>query len=202
MMADAQPLITELVATLSAGSDAQNVTILQRVTDLFLDGWETFGEDHVAIFDDVIGVLIEKAPDAALAELSAKLAPIGKAPTNVVACLAQHDDIAVAAPVLEKSTVLTDQTLAEIAGTKSERHLAAIAARTQIGETVTDILVERSHSAVACDMTTNPGACFSALGFVKLINRAKTDKALAAAIAGRTDVPSELEPFLKLALAS
>jgi uncharacterized protein (DUF2336 family) len=202
MTANAQPLITELVATLSAGSDEQNLAILQRVTDLFLDGWETFGEEHVAIFDNVIGVLIEKVPDAALAELSAKLAPIGKAPANVVACLACHDDIAVAGPVLEKSTVLTDETLAEIARTNSERHLAAIVARTQIGETVTDILVERSHSAVACNMTTNPGACFSDLGFVKLLNRAKTDKKLAAAIAGRTDVPSELEPFLKLALAS
>ena len=202
MMADAQPLITELVATLGSRSNAQNLTILQRVTDLFLGGRKTFGEDHVALFDDVIGVLIDRVPDAALAELSAKLAPIDKAPPNVVACLAHHDDIAVAAPVLEKSTVLTDQTLAEIAGTQSERHLAAIAARTQIGETVTDILVERSHSTVACNMTANPGARISALGFVKLINRAKTDKALAAAIACRTDVPSELEPFLKLALAS
>jgi len=202
MMADAQPLITELVATLSTRSDAQKVVILQRVIDLFLDGWETFGEDHVAIFDEVVGVMIDRASDAALAELSAKLAPIDKAPKNVVAWLAHHDNIAVSAPVLEKSTVLTDQTLAEIAGTNSESHLAAIAARTQIGETVTDILVERSHSPVACSITSNPGARFSALGFVKLINRAKTDKALAAAIARRTDVPSELEPFLKLALAS
>jgi hypothetical protein len=64
MTANAQPLITELVATLSAGSDAQNLAILQRVTDLFFDGWETFAEEHVAIFDNVIGVLIEKAPDA------------------------------------------------------------------------------------------------------------------------------------------
>jgi uncharacterized protein (DUF2336 family) len=178
------------------------LAILQRVTDLFLDGWEAFGEDHVPIFDDIIGALIDRAPDAALAELSAKLAPIDKAPPNVVAWLAHHDNIAAAAPVLEKSTVLADQTLAEIAGTMSERHLAAIAARTQIGETVTDILVERSHSTVAYNLTTNPGARISELGFVKLINRAKTDKALAATIACRTDVPSELQPFLKLALAS
>jgi hypothetical protein len=38
------------------------------------------------------------------------------------------------------------------------------------------------------------------MGFVKLINRAKTDKTLATAIAGRNDLPEELVPFLKLVL--
>ena len=51
-------------------------------------------------------------------------------------------------------------------------------------------------------MTANPDAHFSELGFVRLINHAKTDRDLAQALAGRTDIPTELEPFLKLALAS
>ncbi len=170
------------------------------MTDLFLDGLDNFSDDQIAIFDDVIGRLIEKTEAPALVELSARLAPLGNAPVNVMARLACADDIAVSGPVLEKSDVLTDDTLAEIAGTKGQKHLAAIVGRTRIGETVTDVLVDRGNSEIAHKVTANLGARLSELGFVKLIGRAKNDKALAAAIANRIDMPPELEPFLRLTL--
>lgn len=201
MMLEAKSLIAELDVTLSKASGSQHLVMLRRITDLFLDGSERFSGDHVAIFDDVIGRLIEKTERPALMELSARLAPVANAPVNVIARLSCDNDIAVSGPVLEKSNVLTDQALAEIAGTKGQNHLAAIAGRPQISAVVTDILVDRSNSEIAYKVTVNPGACLSELGFVKLINRAKNDKTLAAAIATRADMPPELEPFLRLALA-
>ena len=66
---------------------------------------------------------------------------------------------------------------------------------------MTDVLVNRCTVDTARKVTENKGASLSELGFVKLINRAKTDKALAAAIESRTDLPAELQPFLKLTLA-
>ena len=201
MTSEARSLIVELDAALSKASDSQHLTILRRVTDLFLDGSKAFSDDQVAIFDDVIGRLIEKTDHPALIELSARLAPLGNAPVNVIAHLSGNDDFAVSGPILEKSNLLTDQTLAEIAGTKSQKHLAAIAGRTQLSETVTDFLVDRGSPEVAHKVTGNLGARLSELGFVKLIGRAKNDKALAVAIANRTDMPPELEPFLRLALA-
>jgi uncharacterized protein (DUF2336 family) len=105
--------------------------------------------------------------------------------------------------VLEKSNALVDEALAGIAETASWRHLRVIAARTQISEKVTDILVDRgSGGDIACKLAANPGARLSELGFVKLINQAKTDSTLASMIAARPDLPPELEPFLKLALVS
>lgn len=193
-------LIKELDAALNKASDSQHLKILRRVTDLFLEGSEAFSDDHVAIFDDVIGRLIENAEKPALAELSDRLAPVRRAPMNVIARLSCNDDIAVSGPLLEKSNALTDQTLAEIAETKSQKHLAMIAGRAQINEAVTDALVVRSNFEVARKVTENPGARLSEIGFVKLINRAKDHKALAVAIAKRTDMPPELGPFLKLAL--
>jgi len=199
-MSEARSLVAELDAALSNASDSRQAAILRRVTDLFLDGSKIFSDDYVAVFDDVIGRLIQKAEHPALIELSNRLAPLINAPTNVIASLASNDDIAVSGPVLEKSNALTDQALAEIAGTKGQKHLAAIAGRLKISETVTDILVERGNSEIAHSVIANLGACISELGFVKLINRCKDDEALAAAIANRTDIPPELEPFLKLAL--
>ena len=94
-----------------------------------------------------------------------------------------------------------DLALAEVAGTKGEKHLSAIAGRPRISEAVTDALVGRCTAETARKLTDNRGASLSEVGFVKLINRAKTDKALATAIEGRTDLPPELQPFLKLTLA-
>ena len=61
MIPAAQPLIADLTATLSAKSWAQNTTVLQRVADLFFNGYATFSEDHISVFDDVISLLIERA---------------------------------------------------------------------------------------------------------------------------------------------
>lgn len=201
MMPEIRLLIADLDAVLSKASMSYHTMILRRVTDLFVDGWEAFSVDHVAIFDDVISRLIEKAQHPALIELSARLAPVDNAPANVIGRLSCDDDIAVSGPVLDKSYVLTDQALVEIAKTKSQMHLAAIAGRTRISQPVTDALVNHGNSNVLHKVTCNQGAHLSEFGFVKLINRAGSDKALAAAIANRTDMPPELQPFLKLALA-
>lgn len=201
MMAEAQALITELDAALGAIPDSRHLVILRRVTDLFLAGAGTYSDEQIAIFDDVISRLIANMDQAALVELSAQLAGVDQAPTNVVARLSGSDDIAVSGPALEKSDSLSDRTLLEIAGKKSQKHLAAIAGRLRISELVTDVLVDRGNSDVSRKVTANRGARISEIGFVKLINRAKSDKDLATAILHRDDLPAELLPFLKLALA-
>lgn len=183
--------MTELETALSRASDSQHASILRRITALFLSDSERFSEDHVAVFDDVIYRLIERTEHSALIELSAKLAPINNAPVNVVVRLSNEDDIAISGPVLEQSQVLTEDALAEIAKRKGQEHLAAIAGRERIGETVTDILVDRGNTEVACKVTGNQGARFSEPGFVKLIKRAKNDKTLAAAVAV-VDVPANV----------
>ncbi len=199
-MSEARALIAELDAALGNASGSRRVKILRRVTDLFVVGAGTYSDEQIAVFDDVIGRLIDNLEPPALIELCGRLAPVSRAPVNVVARLSGYDDITISGPTLEKSDTLTDQTLVEIAGKKSQKHLAAIAGRQRISEPVTDILVERGNSEVSRKVTANPGACISELGFVKLINRCKDDGALAAAIARRPDMPPELEPFLNLAL--
>jgi uncharacterized protein (DUF2336 family) len=200
-MSTVQSLIAELDEVMLRASRTQLMSILQRVTDLFVERSATYSNDHVAVFDEVLGRLVGKAERPELIELSDRLAPVGNAPTNVVDRLARHDDIAISGPILLKSNAVKDQTLAAVAKEKSDKHLSAIASREQIGEAVTDVLVDRCSAEVACKVTGNQGATLSELGFVKLINRAKDDKALASAIESRSDLPPELQPFLKLALS-
>jgi uncharacterized protein (DUF2336 family) len=190
-MTETSSLLTELDTTLTTASDERQSSILRKVTELFLGRSADYSGDQVSVFDDVICRLIEHGEHSALLELSAKLAPVGNAPLNVVVHLSKEDDIAISGPILEMSPIVPEETLAEIAKTKGQHHLAAIASRPRIGEAVTDVLVERGNSEVACKVTGNQGAKFSEPGLVKLIKRAKNDKTLAEAVA-IVDVPANV----------
>ncbi len=199
-MPNVETLVAELDGVLRTSTDAQRQSMLERVTDLFFCSVEMYSEEHVAVFDDVLSRLIEKADRPTLLDLSTRLARLDNAPAKVIDRLARHDDIAIAGVVLNESSVLSDKTLAEVAKAKSEKHLSAIAARPKLSEAVTDVLVDRCSVEAARKIAGNMDATLSEVAFVKLINRAKTDKVLAAAIESRTDLPAELVPFLKLTL--
>jgi uncharacterized protein (DUF2336 family) len=201
MSSKALTLIAELDAALGQAPSARQSKILHRITDLFLSDTMSYSDEQVSIFDDVFQRLIERVDNPSLVTLSTRLAPVENGPPNVIATLAQNDDIAISEPVLTLSPVLTDQVIAKVAGSaKGPRHLAAIAARVRISEAVTDALIDRGVPEMINKVIANPVARISEIGFVKLINRAKGDKALATAIAARGDLPAELMPFLKLAL--
>ena len=78
-----------------------------------------------------------------LAEFSERLAPVNNAPADVVRRLASDDDVAVAAPILRQSRRLSDTDLIEIAQTKTQGHLLAIAGRAQVATPVTDALMQQ-----------------------------------------------------------
>ena len=200
MTSTADALITELDAAISGLSSARQVKILQSVINLLLDNSMSFSEEQAAVFDDVISRLLDKADNTALIALSKRLAVSGYSLEGVFGQLARHEDLAVAGPVLEMAQGLRDEILVEIATAKGPKHLTAIARRNAIGEAVADVLIERGNQEISHKLAGNPNARLSEMGFVKLINRAKTDKGLATAIASRNDLPEELVPFLKLAL--
>jgi uncharacterized protein (DUF2336 family) len=201
MTPHAQSLATELETRLNNATSAERSDMLLRVTDLFLGGVDSYSDDHLTVFDEVMIRLIEKADRAALIALSDRLAPLDKAPVNVVRRLSRDDSIAVSGPFLERSTTLSDNDLVELAKTKSQAHLLTIAGRAPLSEAVTDVLVDRENSEVAHKLIANEGARFSEIGFVKLVNAAGRDKTLAAAVVNRPDLPPELLPFVKMALS-
>ncbi len=191
-MLSAPSLIDELETTLRRGTGAQRADILQRVTRLFLAGAQTYNERHVALFDEVMSRLIESIERKALIRLSTELAPVRNAPTNVVQRLARDDDIEISRPVLQQSAALSDEFLVELARSKSQQHLEAIAGRPQIAESVTDVLVERGNAAVTLKVTGNRGARFSRAAMLRVADRARQSPALAEAFAHRADIPPDV----------
>jgi uncharacterized protein (DUF2336 family) len=191
-MMNAQQWAAELESTLAHRSGAQRAVILRQITDLFLAGAGTLSNEHIAVFDDVISRLIERIEREALIELSERLAPVDNAPAKVIGCLSRNDDIQVSGPVLEQSRVLTDPDLVEIAQTKGQSHLSAIAGRKTISEMVTAVLFGRGNADVARKVAENPGARISAHTLESVVKRARQDADLTEAVAKRTDLPQQL----------
>ena len=189
-------LIDEIEDALASKTEEKRAAALWRITDLFIAGSDTYTEDHVTLFDDVIGRLAATIETNARAKLSTRLARVPNAPVGVIRTLAADDEISVAQPVLRHSPRLDDATLTATAATHSQQHLLAIAQRQALSEAVTDVLVERGDREVVRSVAQNNGARFSNSAFRTLVQRSADDDVLAVHVGTRRDLPRSR--FLKL----
>jgi uncharacterized protein (DUF2336 family) len=185
-------LIPELEEVVQHGSPERRAEALKRITSYFLTGASRFNDDHVRLFDEVFSRLILEIESKARIELANNLAPVDNAPPHVVRQLAHDDDIAVAGPVLKRSSRLAETDLVDIAKSKSQAHLLAISGRAGIAEPVTDVLVRRGDSEVVHSVAENRDARLSNDGFIALVDRAGTDDLLAEKVGLRADIPPRL----------
>src|SRR5579859_8266171 len=158
-MSDANRSIAdEVEAAMAAGSCGRCTETVERVTALFLASAGSYSQDQIELFGNVFERLVntielraiaDVSARIALAELSSQLAPIPQAPASLIRHLARHDDISVAGPVLTESAVLKNDDLIEIARTRGEKHLIAIAGRWWLQEVVTDSLLIRRFPSVS-----------------------------------------------------
>jgi uncharacterized protein (DUF2336 family) len=192
MLAAQAPLIPELEEALRQISADKHGDTVRRVTDFFVAGASRFSELHVCLFDRILGRLIVTMESPALVELARALAPIANAPPDVIRRLARDDAIAVAGPVLTRSSCLAEQDLVEIASTKSQAHLFAISGRTSISAPVSDVLVARGDRDVARNVAMNHRARFSEPGMAMLARRAASDAILAEKLGERQDLPPQV----------
>jgi uncharacterized protein (DUF2336 family) len=185
-------LLAELEDAIHSGSQDRRVATLRRVTDLFLSESERLNENQIAVFDDVLCQLVKRIETKAIVELSSRLAPVDNAPIEVIRRLARDDSIAVAQPVLSRSVRLTSEDLIEVAKSKGQQHLLAIAGRQNLSSAVTDVLVVRGDRDVRHKLADNAGAAFSESGLATLAKSAENDDHLTERIGLRLDLPLHL----------
>jgi uncharacterized protein (DUF2336 family) len=191
-MSASASLIPELEDIIQHGTSDKRAKTLKRIANLFVDGAGHYNDEHVGLFDDVLCRLVVEIETMARAEMSQTLAPIVNAPMQLMRKLAQDDDIAVAGPVLTQSARLQEVDLVELAKTKGQDHLAAIAGRSGIGEAITDVLVRRGSPDVVRNVADNQSARLSEGGFSALVRRAEGDGDLAERVGQRPDIPPHL----------
>ena len=197
-----QPLsiADEVEAAIAAGSTQTCADMAGRVTALFLASAGRFNHEQMELFSDVFERLINTielraiadiSARIALAELSSQLAPVPQAPASAVRRLARNDEISIAGPVLTESARLSNDDLIEIAQTKSEKHLLAIAGRWWLQEVVTNALLARRFPSVSRRLVDNPGSRVSPAGFAMIVGQAVSDPELAIATGIRPDLPQK-----------
>jgi uncharacterized protein (DUF2336 family) len=185
-------LIPELEDIIQHGTSERRAATVKRIANLFVDSAPHFNEDHIGLFDDVLCRLVVEIETKARAEMARTLAPVPNAPTGLIRHLAADDDIAVAGPVLKESPRLDENNLIELASTKGQAHLVAIAGRKNIGEAVTDVLVRRGDNEVARNVADNETAKISENSFSTLVRRSESDDDLAEKVGHRADIPPHL----------
>lgn len=184
-------LIDELEEVIAGNDIGHRARVLRRVADLFAMSSGKLSDEQMALFDDVMNRLIDEIDIAARAALGVRLAALPNAPQKIVHRLAMDDAISVAGPILSRSACISDGTLVESAGTKSQAHLLAISLRRTLAESVTDILVERGNRDVVLSAVGNPGAAFSEFGYSTLVQRSAGNDELAVRTWLRPEIPRQ-----------
>lgn len=181
---------------IAQGSFARRGEILRAVTDLFVDQHPQYSQDEIEVFDEVITLLALQIETSARVLLASKLAPIPNAPRKAIRTLAADDTIEVAWPVLAHSPRLDEAALIDLACTKSQQHLLAIARRKTLSPNITDVLISRGERPVLAGLASNMGATFSSEGYATIVEKINGDQDLIVRLGSRADIPRPL--FLKL----
>jgi hypothetical protein len=144
-------------------------------------------DEQVAQYDEVLCQLAELVEVEARTHVAKLLAPLERAPGNVVSKLA-NDAIEVAAPLLEFSNVLSDDDLIDIASNQSEEHRIAIAGRQNVPERVGDAIVAHGAGPSVVRLVRNEKAELGKETLQKLVARASSDMSLVSDLRGRSDI--------------
>ena len=168
-----------------ARSPGRRDALLRELTDIFLESQRNPRERE--LFDAVADQVLDFVDAPARQHLAERLATRADAPSRIVVRLA-GDVIAIAAPLLARSPMLTDDELIVLAREKSQDHLAAIARRASLPASVTDVLIARGRTDVLEAVAANPAARFSASGAEALVDKARDRETLWRRLARRRDV--------------
>lgn len=190
-MSAAASLLPQLEAVVQQGSAQHRAETLRRITALFVERAASFNVQHIALFDDVFGYLIDGAETAVLAELARMLAPASNAPPGVMRTLAYSDNVDVAGPVLRHAR-LGEADLKLISETASQAHLLALASRHDLSEALADTLIARGDRDMVNAIAAHDKVHLSEGAFTALVQKAERDSALGEKLSLRTDLPPHL----------
>ena len=168
-------------------SDHEREQLFRNMAHLFSHVSDKCDDAQVLQYDEVLCKLAELVEVEARIHVAELLAPLERAPGNVVVKLA-NDTISVARPLLEFSNVLCDDDLIEIISRQSENHRVVIAARTNVAERVGDAIVENGEHESVVKLVQNPSANLGSSALEKVLLRSADDERLGDVLRGREGV--------------
>ena len=165
--------------------------LLREVTDLFIDASDSYNERERDHFNAIMMNVARAMEQKVRRDLAQRMALEPNAPRGIITMLA-NDDIEVAGPILQNSTVFEDVDLLEVIRRQGQGHLRAISARATVSARVTDALVAKGDDTVLETLVRNEGATITRVSMERIVARAEDNKALHAPLVERPDLPPEL----------
>ena len=182
--------LSKLAVLAKDSSASGRKSLITALTDLFVGSRDDKGEQISLLFGDIVLKVLGQLEEETRMILAKRVCTEEQAPRELMVELAK-DKITVAGPVLENSPALSSEDLVEIAASAPMEHLGAIAGRKSVDKAVTSVLVDRGDSRVLTKVAENKGAEFAKASFLKLVEKARSDETIQAALVDRSDLPEE-----------
>ena len=162
--------------------------LMRNLSDLFIVGSEQFENHEAVLLEETFTELLFKLSFEEQAEVSERVADSEYLPESLAFKMGNAEPH-IAVPIVERSPVLSVDSLVEIARTQSQDHLRALSMRCGIDEVVTDVIVERAETGVLGTLVKNKTASISEKSFSKIVDRATDCEDLKDALSRRPDIP-------------
>jgi uncharacterized protein (DUF2336 family) len=183
--------LTDLIALAQEPSSQRRRELLRQVTDLFFTVPNPELRPEMPLFDDVLSQLADEMEEAVRVELAERMADAPSPPPRLLRGLA-NDALAVAEPVLTRSTALSAEDLLAVSRSGDQGRLRAISQRAHVPERVSDAIVERGDDATLGVLLRNEGAELSRAAHEAAVERATLNPELHQAVVDRQSLPADL----------
>ena len=140
------------------------------------------------IAEDIIGLMARDAVVLVRQALSENLRHIPDVPHDIALRLAL-DVESVALPILESSSVFSDEDLIEIIQSGSEQKQTAIAQREEVSDKLSDAIVSTTGEKVVATLMSNEGAQLTEEVLSKAIDRFQGSELVKTPMVGRSKLP-------------
>ena len=180
-----------LVSLAKEPSSEKRRQLLREVTNYFLIEPSEHSENQIECFGDIMHQLAYDLDADARQETAESLCKNSYAPHNLMKSFAS-DVIQVAESVLKHSPVLSQDDLIEICEKKGQEYLFAITKREDIGEALSDAIVENGDDDTLVSLINNDSAKISNETSGKVLKRAQNSEKLHKPIIGRKDIPRDV----------
>lgn len=164
--------------------------LLRKVTEALDPAGTASSQADMAQFDEILATVAEDYSVQVRSQI-ARLVASGAAPFSHTAQRFAMDDIEVARPILEKSASLSEATLLQVIGQKSQDHMLAVTKRHAISPVISHALVEKGDDMVVSSLLRNGNAEIAPKTYDAVARRAETSVALQAPLVERHGVPLE-----------
>ncbi|MEO1135225.1 MAG: DUF2336 domain-containing protein [Pseudomonadota bacterium] len=179
-----------LIALAKKRSPESRQTLLRALTQVYLSNRAQYDAAVLAQMDALLVRLTQDAAGAQRRALAEQIAMMRGAPHGLVKLLAS-DAITIAAPLLRRSEILSDDDLIALIAKGGQAHMSAIARRENLSERVASALIRRADQDALIALAENQTARLSAKATLAMTLKAQKNPLLQTPLCARYDLPPQ-----------